>query len=237
MLRTRQTQATRTMHACSSELVQVMDTLAACANVQQCFVCLTDGCRQITQFYRDSMTMPHNRWRDECTRLTRLDAEHARLFISDKAGCRTGLRQGLLYCRITDSTLYAVLTTLSYEIMATALVATPTRHSFELNIPSTSSLLPGPPLLSRLPAVLLASPVQAPHAVAYPVPPASSLVGYTQSRLPSIDNASLALHHALYSFRATDQDYATRPYEQAFNWEDITLPEDVEREWCVGAQG
>lgn len=83
-----------------------------------------------------------------------------------------------------------------------------------------------PPLLSRLPTTFLATPHSPPQ-------PAfdEQTVGYTISQLPSIDPASLALHYALYRFRAVSQEYATLPYEEAFNWKDITLPVDVEREW------
>lgn len=52
-------------------------------------------------------------------------------------------------------------------------------------------------------------------------------------RLPSgtVDPASLALHKALHSFRPLDAQYATRPYPEAFNWAELLLDEDLEREW------
>ncbi|KAH9935605.1 uncharacterized protein B0H18DRAFT_418165 [Fomitopsis serialis] len=56
----------------------------------------------------------------------------------------------------------------------------------------------------------------------------------TESHLPTIDEASLALHYALHRFRAVTPDYATVPYAEAFNWDEIDLPEDAEHEWyCV----
>jgi hypothetical protein len=85
-----------------------------------------------------------------------------------------------------------------------------------------------PPLLSRLPAALLACPDSAPT----PIVDASKLqIGWTESHLPEIDEASLALHYALYQFRAVDSSYATLPYTDAFNWSEILLPAEVEREW------
>lgn len=87
-----------------------------------------------------------------------------------------------------------------------------------------------PPLLSRLPTTLLATPYSQPQ-LAFD----EKAVGYTISELPSIDPASLALHYALYRFRAISDAYATLPYHQAFNWQDITLPEEIQREWYIVA--
>lgn len=87
-----------------------------------------------------------------------------------------------------------------------------------------------PPLLSRLPTALLATPTFPPTPVSALAAPL--LVGYTQSHLPSIDPTSLALHYALYWFRVTDlENYARLAYEDAFNWNDLLLPEELEREW------
>ncbi|CAL1707078.1 unnamed protein product [Somion occarium] len=56
----------------------------------------------------------------------------------------------------------------------------------------------------------------------------------TETRLPDIDPASLALHKALHNFQPVTREYAITPYEQAFNWHELVLPEDSEREWyCV----
>ncbi|KAI0254111.1 hypothetical protein BJV78DRAFT_1188676 [Lactifluus subvellereus] len=49
--------------------------------------------------------------------------------------------------------------------------------------------------------------------------------------LPDIDPASLSLHKALHSFSPTTEDYAAMSYVNAFNWNDLELPEDDEREW------
>lgn len=119
-----------------------------------------------------------------------------------------------------------------------------------ISTPTTSNTLPPPstalkwqslpPLLSRLPPALLASP----ESVPIPITPLKAdftndgiteskfEVGYTESHLPAIDTASLALHYALYKFRVLDlEHYATAPYEQAFNWKEIQLPLELEREW------
>lgn len=56
----------------------------------------------------------------------------------------------------------------------------------------------------------------------------------TESHLPSIDKASLSLHLALHRFRAVTREYATVAYAEAFNWDEIELPEDDEHDWyCV----
>lgn len=72
-----------------------------------------------------------------------------------------------------------------------------------------------PPLLSSLPVSYQA--VEGPFLH----PPLT-----TETRLPEIDPASLSLHHALHRFRPIDDQYATRIYPEAFNWEQIQLPEE-----------
>lgn len=51
------------------------------------------------------------------------------------------------------------------------------------------------------------------------------------TRLPNIDPASLFLHQALHYFRPVDDKYAATDYPEAFNWDELALPADVEREW------
>lgn len=83
-----------------------------------------------------------------------------------------------------------------------------------------------PPLLSRLPFSL--------HTMTKPpstLGTNGSTVGYTDSHLPDIDEASLALHYALYAFHAVSDQYANLPYTEAFSWGDLVLPLDIEREW------
>lgn len=42
-----------------------------------------------------------------------------------------------------------------------------------------------------------------------------------ETRLPDIDPASLELHQALHGLKPVDGDYASRPYDRAFNWADL----------------
>ncbi|KAI0032250.1 hypothetical protein K488DRAFT_13806, partial [Vararia minispora EC-137] len=59
-------------------------------------------------------------------------------------------------------------------------------------------------------------------------------VVHTATRLPDIDPTSLSLHKALHSFSPATEHYASAPYAEAFNWDELELPEDEEREWyCV----
>ncbi|KAH0827478.1 hypothetical protein J3R83DRAFT_4172 [Lanmaoa asiatica] len=83
-----------------------------------------------------------------------------------------------------------------------------------------STVLYLPPLLSSLPQDLFALPVSVDR------PP---LV--TETRLPNIDPVSLSLHKALHHFHPLSEDYAALPYADAFNWLELELPEDEEREW------
>lgn len=48
----------------------------------------------------------------------------------------------------------------------------------------------------------------------------------TETRLPDIDPASLSLHRALHRFRPVDDMYAAKPYSEAFNWDELELPEE-----------
>ncbi|KAF9000858.1 Carboxylesterase family-domain-containing protein [Cyathus striatus] len=60
------------------------------------------------------------------------------------------------------------------------------------------------------------------------------LLNRKQTRLPDIDPASLSMHKALHLFKPITENYAGAPYQDAFNWPELTLPEDEERDWyCV----
>ncbi|KAL0956593.1 hypothetical protein HGRIS_002729 [Hohenbuehelia grisea] len=91
-------------------------------------------------------------------------------------------------------------------------------------IQPTEPILYLPPLLSSLPPqhASVATP-----RTAYP--PLA-----TVTRLPDIDPVSLSLHKALHSFKPYDANYASKPYAEAFNWSELVLEEDEERDWyCV----
>lgn len=87
-----------------------------------------------------------------------------------------------------------------------------------------STVLFLPPFLSSLPQNLSVPQVSVDR------PP---LV--TESRLSSIDPVSLSLHKALHHFGPVSEDYAGLPYADAFNWLNLELPEDEEREWYAVA--
>jgi len=82
------------------------------------------------------------------------------------------------------------------------------------------------PLLSRL-------PFQAQQPPPKPVDVDRPTVGYTSSCLPTIDLVSWHLHNALHTFRPISKDYALIPFETAFNWSELQLPLEVEREWYL----
>ncbi|KAJ7084377.1 hypothetical protein B0H15DRAFT_393202 [Mycena belliarum] len=80
-----------------------------------------------------------------------------------------------------------------------------------------------PPLLSSLPETFPSAPI----------PPKNPPL-ITQTRLPNIDPASLSLHKALHHFKPCNEYYASTPYGDAFNWNQLVLPAEEEREWyCV----
>lgn len=99
-----------------------------------------------------------------------------------------------------------------------------------------------PPLISALPPSSLSSsdespPPSSPSSDTSSNPPNSNptpTVLTTTTRLPSIDPVSLSLHRALHYFRPFSRTYASLSYASAFNWSELRLPEDEEREWyCV----
>ena len=95
---------------------------------------------------------------------------------------------------------------------------------FDSKAAPTSPTLYLPPLLSSLP-----------KHISHEHPPNSKFPPLvTETRLPDIDPASLSLHKALHHFRPLTPNYASVPYSEAFNWSELVLPEDEEREWyCV----
>lgn len=112
-----------------------------------------------------------------------------------------------------------------YTSTDTTRASTPARDPHQLpdlsSLSPTSPILYLPPLLSSLPS-------------GYPAPPPGLLPYTTATRLPNIDPASLALHRALHNFQVASPEYARLPYMEAFNWNELELPEDIEREWyCV----
>jgi len=94
---------------------------------------------------------------------------------------------------------------------------------FDSNGEPTSPILYLPPLLSKLPHTTPAIEID------------NSNVLSTETHLPDIDPASLSLHKALHRFRPTSAAYADLPYDEGFNWADLELPEEEEREWYIVA--
>ncbi len=98
--------------------------------------------------------------------------------------------------------------------------------TFDLNalVAPSEPILYLPPLLSSLPTGYI-------HP---PVPTSNYRPLTTDTRLPNIDPVSLSLHRALHDFHPVTPEYALTPYEEAFNWSEMLLPEEAEREWyCV----
>ncbi|KAH8926347.1 hypothetical protein BT69DRAFT_1004510 [Atractiella rhizophila] len=60
-------------------------------------------------------------------------------------------------------------------------------------------------------------------------------VKYSSARLPSIDDASAALHVTLKKFRPITHSYADVPYRECFNWDALELDEEIEGQWYIVA--
>lgn len=99
----------------------------------------------------------------------------------------------------------------------------PTFDQQSLTHPS-STVLYLPPLLSSLPPGIEVPPVQTVR------PPLA-----TDSHLPHIDPVSVSLHIALHHFSPLSSQYASLSYAEAFNWSELQLPLDEEREWYAVA--
>ena len=84
----------------------------------------------------------------------------------------------------------------------------------------SSTVIYLPPLLSSLPQNVTTPPISVTR------PPLA-----TETRLPDIDPVSLSLHNALHHFGPLSDNFAALPYNLAFNWSELELPEDEEREW------
>jgi len=82
-----------------------------------------------------------------------------------------------------------------------------------------------PPFLSSLPHTL--SPPKS-------TSPNGRVPNSTEAHLPDIDSPSLSLHKALHKFTPIAENYAAVSYAEAFNWDELDLPEEDEHEWyCV----
>lgn len=98
--------------------------------------------------------------------------------------------------------------------------------------PVSASSIPDDPIL-YLPPLLSPLPKAHQHTHESHIPSEEELSNFN-TRLPDIDPASLVLHQALHHFAPRDDKYAKRRYDTAFNWDDLSLPLEVEREWyCV----
>ena len=89
----------------------------------------------------------------------------------------------------------------------------------------TEPILYLPPFLSSLPVELK------------PTSPTSTgrIPKATEAHLPDIDGPSLSLHKALHNFNPVTDKYASVSYAEAFNWDELDLPEEDEHEWYVVA--
>ncbi|KAF9268869.1 hypothetical protein L218DRAFT_536443 [Marasmius fiardii PR-910] len=115
--------------------------------------------------------------------------------------------------------------TASLKVIATTIdSSTLTKDPHQLPVfDSGAPVLYLPPLLSSLPKNLPPFPLS---------PENPPLI--TETHLPNIDPASLSLHKALHRFHPRDSLYASTPYNDAFNWSELILPQDEDREWyCV----
>lgn len=113
------------------------------------------------------------------------------------------------------------------------------------HLPSPTDSIPSDPIL-YLPPLLSPLPVSVGTSSTGPL-------ADFETRLPNIDPGSLALHQALHFFRPRNEGYASTPYHEAFNWDELVslsslitvgvkiaagvklmkqcLPRDITREW------
>ena len=95
----------------------------------------------------------------------------------------------------------------------------------------TRPILYLPPLLSKLPQPYDKDDEKDHEPHSHPTEPGPL---HTETHLPFIDPVSLSLHCALHKFKPVDDKYSSTPYGVSFNWAQLELPEDEERDWyCV----
>ena len=103
------------------------------------------------------------------------------------------------------------------------------------NFSSTTLTRPSEPIL-YLPPLISSLPHPYPKHLPAATPSAGKSPLATETRLPDIDPASLSLHKALHNFGPITDKYAEVSYADAFNWDELELSEDEEREWyCVAS--
>lgn len=107
----------------------------------------------------------------------------------------------------------------------------PTEVAAHHHLPAATDPIPADPIL-YLPPLLSPLPDHVEHKHHHG--PSEEELSSFDTRLPDIDPASLALHQALHHFEPVDTHYASREYSSAFNWSELELDDEVEREWyCV----
>jgi len=126
-----------------------------------------------------------------------------------------------------------------------SLVSTPASSFFELQLPKEAKrnplelpvfdeetlTNPGQPIL-YLPPILSSLPHT--YGESITVAPTGRVPKATEAHLPDIGAASLSLHKALHNFTPVTEKYAGTSYAEAFNWDELELPEDDEHDWyCV----
>ncbi len=136
-----------------------------------------------------------------------------------------------------NSPLYSIPPSPSLSLVSTpasSVVELPkeTRNPHDLPVFDKDSLTnPAEPIL-YLPPFLSSLP----HTHVNSISPTSTgrVPKATEAHLPDIDGPSLALHKALHNFVPTTEKYASMSYADAFNWDELDLPEEDEHDWyCV----
>ena len=88
-------------------------------------------------------------------------------------------------------------------------------------------------LFSPSPRLYLPPPASSPSARYEEIPePTSSYLPFRIETFSSeVAAMTMELHKALHRFRPVSDQYASMPFNEAFNWEELELPEEIERDW------
>jgi len=123
-----------------------------------------------------------------------------------------------------------------------SLVSTPASSVFEVQLPKEAKRDPHDlpvfdkeTLTNPRQPILYLPPILSSLPQTYEESKTTALTGRvlkaTDSHLPDIDPASLSLHKALHNFTPVTEKYATTLYAEAFNWDELELPEEDEHDW------
>ena len=126
------------------------------------------------------------------------------------------------------ATLKPALPSHSFALSSPVARITPRHDPHYLPTPhkNSSPAHPSPRLYLPLPVSSLAAKYEQ-----LPEPTSSYLPFKVETFSSEVAAVTRQLHKTLHRFKPTSDQYTEMPFEVAFNWDELTLPEDMDQEW------